>query len=606
MSYTHYLGIDLGTSNSALACASGDTSAVQLLSVTQVLGPNSIGEQKVLPSALYIPQEGEFEKKSFVLPWEKKDGDCVVGQFAREHGAKVPDRLVTSAKSWLCNVHVDHHSAILPWGSAITQGKLSPLEASRRYLEHLRSVYTAQGNAIADTFTVLTVPASFDEAARSLTHEAAKMAGFNDVTLLEEPQAAFYAWLDKAGKDWRKQVNPGDIVLICDVGGGTSDFSLIAISEKDGNLELERIAVGEHILLGGDNVDLALAFILRQQIEADGNSVDDWQFQSLRHFARIAKETLFERKDLEEVPVAVPSRGSSLFGGTLSTRLTRKTLHAVVLDGFIPKTAVTDLPKKKVSTGLQEFGLSYAGEAALSKHLAAFLTRSLENVLSNTALAERIGASRGGRSFIAPNAVLFNGGFFKAEPARERVLELLTSWAKDVVIKELQGGDYDLAVAYGAAVYARIKQTDKGVRIKAGAARSYYLGLESSAMAIPGFTPPVKALCIVPQGMEEGSEQVLDQKEFGLVLGTEVNFRFFSSAVRAGDTVGTVLADAVKELEESATLETTMTPLDGLKAGDTVPVKLHAAVTELGMLELCLQHTRSVHKWKLEFSVRTE
>lgn len=607
METQEYLGIDLGTSNCALAHAGESDGEIQVLSITQAVSPDAVADLPTLASALYLPHDGEFAEGSFALPWSDTAPKLsVTGQFAREHGAKVPDRLVTSAKSWLCNPQVDHRSPILPWGSDIGSQKVSPFDASCRYLQHLRDAYCAQGKSLNNTLTVLTVPASFDEAARTLTHEAATQAGLGEVTLLEEPQAAFYAWLDQAGKDWRNQVSPGDLVLVCDVGGGTSDFSLIAISEEAGELALERISVGEHILLGGDNIDLALAYILKQQLEAQGTELDDWQFQSLRHLTRLAKETLFEREELSEAPIAIPSRGSSLFAGTISTQLTRETLNAVVLDGFIPKTEADAQPARKASAGLQEFGLNYATDPALSKHLAAFLQRSHANVKSHPALAEKLQEKLANPTLLIPDAVLFNGGFFKAACARQRVLELLSQWANGQTVRELSGSRYDLAVACGAAAYARIKHTQKGIRIKAGTARSYYLGLESTMMAIPGFTPPVKALCIVPQGMEEGSECVLNEKEFGLVTGSEVNFRFFSSAIRAGDTVGTILPDALKELEESATLQTTLTPPKGQATGETVPVKIHAAVSELGTLEIWMQHTRSEQTWKLEFSVRTE
>ena len=274
---------------------------------------------------------------------------------------------------------------------------------------------------------VLTVPASFDEIARNLTAAAAEAAGFGKVVLLEEPQAAFYAWTAQAGSNWRNQVSRGDIVLVCDVGGGTADFSLIAISEKDGNLEVERISVGEHILLGGDNMDLALAYTLQAQLEAAGKSIDSWQFLALMHGAGIAKVNLFTDLSLEQSPIAVPSRGSSLIAKTISTKLIRATLEEVILDGFFPLTKVTDLPQESRSAGLQEFGLPYASDPVVSKHLARFLTRSLINVKASEALTSlvqsRPEALEG--EYLKPTAVLFNGGVFNAAPIRKRVLDLL-------------------------------------------------------------------------------------------------------------------------------------------------------------------------------------
>ncbi|WP_309387768.1 Hsp70 family protein [Cerasicoccus frondis] len=612
MSTTHCLGIDLGTSNSAMTLTSIDARELRVLSITQAFGPNSVGEQSGLPSALYLPNEGEFESGAFDVPGLDAVQPGVVGRFAREHGAQVPDRLVTSAKSWLCHSQIDHRQPILPWGSTVvpTAQKLSPITASQRYLEVLKASFASQseslGASLESTQVVLTVPASFDEVARQLTQEAAQSAGLGEVILMEEPQAAFYAWLEKMGGDWRNHVTPGDLVLVCDVGGGTSDFSLIAVSDEGGDLQLERLSVGEHILLGGDNLDLALAYALRAQIEGEGGSIDDWQFLALIHAARVGKEQLFEDLSLAEVQVAVPSRGSSLFAGSVSTALRRELLEQIALEGFLPLTAPTDMPAAQTGGGLKEFGLSYASDPVLSKHLARFLKRSLDSVRSSETLSALLPDEALQGDLIVPSAVLFNGGFFNADPARARVLELLRSWAGAREVRELAGSDYALAVSYGACYYGLSKLSGQGVRIKAGASHSYYLGLETTMMAIPGFKPPVKGVCVVPQGMEEGTEAVLDGQEFGLVLGQEVNFRFFSSTAHAGDAVGTVVANAEKDLEETASVQTQLEPVDGMSVGEAIPVKLHSRVTELGALELWMQHTRSDAKWKLEFSVRTQ
>ena len=331
----------------------------------------------------------------------------------------MPDRLVTSAKSWLSNPHIDPKQRTLPWRSDSAEEKLSPFEVSRRYLQHLKDAFLhavhAQGRQwdLGDGQIVVTVPASFDEVARSLTAEAAEAAGLGNVTLLEEPQAAFYAWTARAGRQWRDAVAPGDIILVCDVGGGTADFSLIAVTDVGGNLELERISVGEHILLGGDNMDLALAYTLQARLEAEGKSLDAWQFLALVHAASRAKITLFEDTSLAEAPIAVPSRGSSLFAKTIATALDRASLSQVILDGFFAQTALDDLPREARRTGLQEFGLPYASDPVISKHLARFLTRSLQNVKASDKLAALVGPRAGGQALM-PTAVLFNGGVFKA------------------------------------------------------------------------------------------------------------------------------------------------------------------------------------------------
>lgn len=607
------LGIDLGTSNSAVTLCDLSNGESRVVEVTQILAPNQVGERSSLPSALYLPSESEFSAEAIELPWDGESGSRIVGAFAREHGAQVPDRLVTSAKSWLSNPHVDPQSAVLPWNSEIESGKISAVAASRLYLEHLKHgvLYAERLEGrewnLQEGQVVLTVPASFDEVARKLTADAAIAAGLPEPILLEEPQAAFYAWTERVGTDWRKQVKAGDVILVCDVGGGTADFSLIVVSEEDGNLAVERIAVGEHILLGGDNMDLALAYTLQAQLEDEGTEIDDWQFLALVHGASQAKAKLFEEPTLTELPIAIPSRGSSLFAGTVSTNLTRETLQGVVIDGFFALTSDSEMPIEEGGAALQEFGLPYASDAVVSKHLARFLARSLQNVKGSESLSALIANSEEalGGSLLKPTAVLFNGGVFKADTIRARVLELLASWC-DVAPRELQGFQPDLAVAKGAASYGRNRVTGQGIRIRAGTARSYYLGLESSRPAVPGFKPPIKAVCVVPQGMEEGSSHKLEGRTFGLVTGKPAIFRFFASEIRGGDRPGDLINKADKVLEETSKLEITLPTMEEYPEGQPIPVFLNSVVTELGNLELWMQHTDSERKWKVEFQVRMD
>ena len=575
------LGIDLGTSNCAMALTDLETDRTEVLPIAQILAANQLGEKLTLASALYLPHPEEFRPGSFPLPWNDNGEPGIVGQFARDHGALVPDRLVTSAKSWLSNPHIDPKQRTLPWRSDSAEEKLSPFEVSRRYLQHLKDAFLhtvhAQGRQwdLGDGQIVVTVPASFDEVARSLTAEAAEAAGLGNVTLLEEPQAAFYAWTARAGRQWRDAVAPGDLILVCDVGGGTADFSLIAVTDVGGNVELERISVGEHILLGGDNMDLALAYTLQARLEAEGKSLDAWQFLALVHAASRAKITLFEDTTLAESPIAVPSRGSSLFAKTIATALDRISLSQVILDGFFAQTALDDLPREARRSGLQEFGLPYASDPVISKHLARFLTRSLQNVKASDKLDALVGP-RAGRQALMPTAVLFNGGVFKAGPIRVRVLDLLASWNGGQAVRELEGFEPDLAVARGAAIYGRQRATGKGMRIKAGASRSYYIGLEASMPAVPGFRPPVKALCVVPQGMQEGTELLIEDRTFGLVTGQAAEFRFFFSAVRSGDTPGQILPDAERDLEETNLLEVELPALPDGPTGQVVPVRIES------------------------------
>jgi molecular chaperone DnaK (HSP70) len=605
------LGIDLGTSNSAIAVADLESGQTRIVEIAQTLGPNQLGEMPTLASALYVPHRDEFPEGSFPLPWKNAGELTIVGQFARDQGALVPDRLVTSAKSWLSNPHIDPKQRILPWRSDIAEEKLSPLECSRRYLQHLRDAFLhaehAQGREwdLSEGEIVVTVPASFDEVARSLTAEAAKAAGLGDVTLLEEPQAAFYAWTAQAGRTWRDLVAHGDIVLVCDVGGGTADFSLIAVTNVEGSLELERVSVGDHILLGGDNMDLALAYALQTKLEAAGKTLDSWQFLALVHAASKAKIALFEDNALAQAPIAVPSRGSGLLARTVSTTLDRDALEQVVLDGFFARTSIRDLPRESRTGGLQEFGLPYASDPVVSKHIARFLDQSLQNVKASDKLAALVGEQTG-RELLIPTAVLFNGGVFRAAPIRARVLDLLASWNGGAPVRELQGFEPDLAVARGAAIYGRHRTTGKGMRIKAGAARSYYIGLETSMPAIPGYKPPLKALCVVPQGMQEGTELLIGEREFGLVTGRAAEFRFFSSSVRSGDAPGQILPNAERDLEDTGLLEVEIPALGDVPVGQVVPVHINPVVTELGILELWMKHTNSDRRWKVEFQVRTE
>ena len=605
------LGIDLGTSNCAIALTDLETDRVEVLPITQILAANQLGDNPTLASSLYLPHPDEFPAGSFPLPWTDDREAGIVGRFARNHGALVPDRLVISAKSWLSNPHIDPKQHTLPWRSESVEEKLSPFEASCRYLRHLKNAFLHSAHAhgrqwdLSDGQIVVTVPASFDEIARNLTAEAAATAGLGNVTLLEEPQAAFYAWTARAGRQWRDAVTPGEIILVCDIGGGTADFSLIAVIDVNGNMELERISVGEHILLGGDNMDLALAYTLQAKLEADGESVDAWQFLGLVHAASRAKIALFEDASLAEAPIAVPSRGSSLFARTIATVLDRDLLTKVVLDGFFARTALDDLPREGRQTGLQELGLPYASDPVISKHLARFLTRSLQNVKASRKVEALVGP-RVNDQALMPTAVLFNGGVFKAAPIRARVLDLLASWNNGAPVRELEGFEPDLAVAQGAAIYGRHRATGKGIRIKAGASRSYYIGLEVSMPAIPGFRPPVKALCVVPQGMQEGTRQLIEGRTFGLVTGQAAEFRFFSSDVRSADTPGQVLPDAERELEETSLLEIELPALPDVAVGQVVPVRVESVVTELGTLELWMKHTNSDQKWKIEFQVRTE
>lgn len=604
------IGIDLGTTNSALSHWRPGDDCLRLLEIDQVESPGRTARHRVLPSFLYLPHEGELTAADTRLPWQAEGAiDAVCGTWARDRGALAPERLIASAKSWLGNRHIDRYGPILPWRSEI-QAKRSPVEVSAQYLRHLLAAFEAHrrlegaSEELGDVQCVLTVPASFDEVARNLTYEAAQQAGLTQTTLLEEPLAAFYAWLAAKGDSWRESVKPGELVLVCDVGGGTTDFSLIAVTEVDGKLSLERISVGDHLLLGGDNMDLTLAYSVRRQLEAQGQRLDHWQFLSLVAEARRAKEKLLSDPSLTELPVSVASRGASLFAGTISAVITRTMAEQVLLEGFLPFTAPDEMPAQRRSTGIQEFGLAYETDAGISRHLARFLRRSRQNVESHPALRQLVEQRLLANSqCLMPTAVLFNGGVFKAPLLRERVLKLLQQWNGGELVKELMGGDLDLAVALGASYYGKLRATGKGIRVRSGTARSYYVGVESNMLAVPGIPPQINGLCLVPQGTDEGSEIELKQTEFGLVVGEPVEFRFFSSSVRAGDIAGSLVADAEDELEETSRLNLTLPP-DGHREGDVIPVRLDAVVTAVGTLQLSMKNAGSGKKWHLEFDVR--
>nr|WP_254228326.1 Hsp70 family protein [Burkholderia gladioli] len=588
-----------------LAASDGDAAAQQVLPIAQLSSPGAVASPELLPSFLYLPHEGELAAGDLSLPWTASR-DYAVGEMARSRGAGTPIRLVSSAKSWLCHPGVDRRAAILPNDAPPEVARVSPLEASVRYLNHLREAWDhAHPDApFAAQDVTVTIPASFDPAARELTAEAAQAAGYTRMTLLEEPQAALYSWIQKSGGGWRKDVKVGDIILVVDVGGGTTDLSLIAVVEREGNLELHRVAVGEHILLGGDNMDLALAHVVARKLAAQGTQADPWQLRALTYACRGAKETLLSDRSVETVPLVVPSRGSKLIGGSIRTELTRAELTQILLEGFFPQVEASERPAVRTRAGLTQLGLPYAQDAGITRHLAAFLGKQVG------ALAELDGlpaaAHHPGASFLHPSAVLFNGGVFKSELLTERILAILNGWlAADgaAPARLLGGADLDLAVARGAAYYGYVKR-GRGVRIRGGTARAYYVAIESAMPAIPGMEPPISALCVAPFGMEEGSDAALPEQEFGLVVGEPVQFRFFGSSVRRQDQVGDMLDYwSPEELQELEAIQATL-PADGRTPGEVVAVRLHARVTEAGTLELEAVPRGSEARWKVEFDVR--
>lgn len=601
------VGIDLGTTHCVLSYADLDNIddeafSPHVMAIPQLTSPGSVEDKYQLPSFLYLAHEAELAADSTSLPWVVKP-EYLVGEIARNLGSKTPIRLVSSAKSWLCHAGVDCKAPILPAEAPDEVKRVSPFQATSAYLQHLRDAWQSlHPDAPLDKQdVVITVPASFDPAARELTVEAARAVGLGQAILLEEPQAALYSWIEKSHGDWRKYAEVGDIILVIDIGGGTTDLSLIAVTQQEGNLELTRVAVGDHILLGGDNMDLALAYTVKAKLEKDDKRLEPWQIQALTHSCRDAKEKIFNNPEVDNIPLVVASRGSSLIGGTLRTELTREEVNRVLVEGFLPQVAVSDRPVSRPRTGLRTAGLPYAQDAAITRHLAAFLAKQqgATDELKDINLPEHA-------SFLHPTAVLFNGGVLKAGALAERLMDVLNSWLRVEQAPEarlLVGADLDLAVARGAAYYGYVRK-GKGVRIKGGTAASYYVGIESAMPAVPGMTPEIQALCIAPFGMEEGTQQELPDDEFGLVIGEPVRFRFFASNTRREDKVGTRLDYWTnEELAELDEIEITLSE-EGRKPGEVVPVHLCAAVTEVGTLELQAVSQQDSGRWKIEFDVR--
>lgn len=607
MSARHVVGIDLGTTHSTLAHAEIgiENPRVDILPVLQLVARGALEERALLPSFYYAAHESEGAQS---LPWDKSR-TFVIGEYARARGIDAPSRLVSSAKSWLSHSGVDRRSALLPLGAPEDVEKISPVEASWRYLEHLAEAWGHKygaTNELGAQEIILTVPASFDAAARDLTVEAAGLAGFEDLTLLEEPQAALYAWIDAAGDEWRKHIHPGDIILVIDVGGGTTDFSAIAATEENGTLSLQRIAVGDHILLGGDNMDLALAYMARKKLLDDGKELDRWQMIALTHAARVAKERLLSDSTIDKLPVVVPSRGAKLLGASLRTELSRDDVQKILVDGFFPNVPASARLQARPRGGLTQIGLPYAHDPAVTRHLATFLARHAK---ATDRIQGFAGKEKASASLLHPSVLLFNGGVMKGKALTDRIVSTLNGWLEAEgapPARVLPAADLDLAVARGAATYGLVRK-GKGLRIRGGTARAYYVGIESAMPAVPGLEPPITALCVAPFGMEEGSKAELPPHELGVVVGEPVRFRFFGSSVRRDDQAGTELESWKDgEIDELSPIEVTL-PADGRLEGDVVPVRLEASVTEVGTLlveAVPLEPQKPGERWKVELGVR--
>ncbi|MBV8844256.1 MAG: Hsp70 family protein, partial [Bryobacterales bacterium] len=555
------LGIDLGTTNSALAfidpqqAAEADTPSIQVVDVPQYVAQGRVEARRTLPSFLYL---GDRE---------------YIGAFAREQGAIVPTKSVHSAKSWLSNPEVDRTAKILPWDAQEGGRVLSPVEVSTKIVGCLAEAWKQRHHsAINEANVVLTVPASFDEEARELTVSAARDAGIEKLTLLEEPAAAFYSWIANDLARSQKSLFDGQIVLVCDVGGGTSDFTLIRVSREGDRVDFTRTAVGKHLLLGGDNLDLTLAWLVEEKL---GKTLSVRQRSGLRRQCAAAKERLLSEPDLKSIEITVLGAGAALVGGTLKTEILREEVLELALDGFLPVCELNDLPNEDEKSPFREIGLPYVSDPAITRHLAAFLKSAGD---------------------AKPDAILFNGGFFIPEILRQRVADVMEHWyGRRPVIFENR--DLDLAVAVGAAYYSYVRATGAGLLVRGGLPRAYFIGLGGDHDAL-------KTLCLVPRGAEEGSIIEIDPGNLQLVANKPVSFRLYSSRTRTEDAPGEVVEfphhDADLHLHA---------PLHAVlrfgKAGERmVPVKLGAKLTEVGTLEIWADSKISEHRWRLQFQLR--
>jgi molecular chaperone DnaK (HSP70) len=606
MTRSRYLiGIDLGTTNCAVAYVDTHgrerpTADIRNFEVPQLVAPGETAPRAMLPSFLYLPGEHELPPGAGRLPWSE-NADQIVGEFARLQGAKVPSRSISSAKSWLCHSGIDREAAILPWGSPPEVKKLSPVDASAAYLRHIRDAWNhtfagdEESARLEQQEVVLTVPASFDEAARELTIEAAKRAQLGSITLLEEPQAAFYCWIVSHHDRWQREVRAGELILVCDIGGGTTDFSLITVIETPTGPGFRRVAVGDHLMLGGDNIDLALAHHVEKKM--GGVRLDLEQWSALRAACRTAKEKLLGQDEqqpaLERWPVTIAGRGSRLIGGSIQAELTRSEIDSIALEGFFPRAARDDKPERGARIGLQEFGLPFVADPAVPRHLSDFLRRHRAEAIGPVDPLAVDGPAR-------PDAILFNGGALTPDIVRRRIVEVITSWFADLpgpayAPRVLSNVSLDLAVAQGAAYYGVVRRGG-GIRIGGGTARSFYVGLDTGASENPW-------LCVVPRDAQEGEEIAIAGHDFDLLMGQPVIFPLASSSVRPDDKPGSLVRSDPDSIRELPPLQSLMRVSRKARA-ERAPVSLAARVTEVGTIELWCQSRTDDRRWRLQIQLR--
>jgi len=579
----YHIGIDLGTTHTVVAYAKTrhKNAAIQIFEIQQLVAPGEVATRDLLPSVRYHPAEGELSAAD--MAYSPSGDQAVIGTAARALSAKTQGRFVSSAKSWLSHPSIDHTAALLPWGSNEDVLKISPLDASASYLKHVRIVWNHQfpDAPLENQNIVITVPASFDEAARSLTLEAAHIAGLHHIRLLEEPQAVCYDWLRRHSNNLSSTLENIKLLLVCDVGGGTTDLTLIKIDHHSDEPQLSRIAVGEHLMLGGDNIDLALAHLAESRLSNDNKKLSAADLSYLLEQCRIAKEQLLADDAPKQLKVTLLGGGSKLIGGTRSADLHRDEVREIALDGFFPLSRLTDLPDKKRS-GVVEFGLPYAAEPAISKHIAAFLKNHKQ------AAQNALGTDNN-----VPDALLLNGGVFRSQPITQRTIDLISSW-RDAPPTLLENQHPELSVAYGAVSYG-IAREHKKIKIGGGASRSYFL--------LIGTEKDQHGVCLLPRGSEEGNEIILKDRQFSLRLGQPVSFHLVSLSGGNKHKVGDIVPinDDFHPLPPLAVAFDQQTDA----ANSNITVQLSVSLSEVGTLQIqCVSVDESEQRWDVQFQIR--
>ncbi len=604
----YIVGIDLGTTHCVVTYCdlrltqSEQQPVIELFEIEQLIAPGEIAARPYLPSFRYHPTAGEIRPEDSAMPWQQKKNaqplrgdieEAIVGDWARELNSKVDGRGVVSAKSWLSHPSVDRQAAILPWSAAEGVAKISPVAASASYLSHIRYAWEQRfpDSPLDKQEIVITIPASFDEAARSLTLEAAKLAGLTDLLLLEEPQAVVYDWFYRHQHAAAEKLADTRLILVCDLGGGTTDLSLISVSVDGDDIDLKRVAVGDHLMLGGDNVDLAIAHQAEKQVTKGGKKLTASALSQLIQQSRKAKELLLSSNAPDAATITVLGSGSKLIGGTRKTQVLKPDIHNMVIDGFFPLTAFDEIPQQR-RAGVVEFGLNYASDPAVSKHIASFLRR--HQIACGAALGKDVDAQS--KAPVIPDAILFNGGVFNSPLIVDRVLELFAQWSQEP-LSVLDNDRPDQAVAYGASAYGLARRGWQ-TKIEGGSARSYFLRVEEQNNS------GKKAVCILPKGTSEGETIALKDKQFSLTLGQPVSFDLVSTVSDNSYTPGQLID---VDSENFVTLPPLVTVFD--KAGShkkEIVVEVVANMTAVGTLQMqCVAKKEHKQSWELEFQLRS-